>query len=62
MNANTNAAIERLNSLTSDELVCVEIFIEFIIYRDQFGKRASLNDPSFEAIWNNPEDRVYDTL
>jgi len=66
MPANNQALFEKIQTLPPDRLVEVEDFVDFIRLREQ--ERALTRDaagasaPAFAAIWNNPEDDVYDAL
>jgi hypothetical protein len=65
MPANTQALIEKIQTLPPDRLIEVEDFVDFIRFREE--QRASTRDtaasaPAFATIWNNPEDDVYDAL
>lgn len=66
MPGNTQALIEKIQALPPDRLVEVEDFVDFIQLREQ--QRALTRDaaaasaPAFAAVWNNPEDDVYDAL
>jgi hypothetical protein len=58
--------IEKIRILPPDRLVEVEDFVDFIQLREQ--QRAltraarAVSLPSCAALWNNPEDDVYDVL
>jgi len=60
------ALIEKLNALPIDRLHEVEDFVDFLRSRDQdralFRVASAASEPAFAAVWNNPEDDVYDTL
>jgi hypothetical protein len=60
------ALIEKLNTLPMDRLTEVEDFVDFLRSRDQdralFRAASAASEPAFAAIWNNPEDDVYDAL
>jgi hypothetical protein len=60
------ALIEKLNTLPIDRLQEVEDFVDFLRSRDQdralFRAASAASEPAFAAVWNNPEDDVYDTL
>jgi hypothetical protein len=57
---------EKIHSLTGAQLAQVERFIESlqIWERDRELAHAvtAISAPAFEAVWNNPEDDVYDAL
>ena len=58
--------IEKIRILPPDRLVEVEDFVDFIQLREQqpalTRAAAATSLPSFAALWNNPEDDVYDAL
>ena len=60
------ALIEKLNTLPIDRLHEVEDFVDFLRSRDQdralFHAASAASEPAFAAVWNNPEDDVYDAL
>jgi hypothetical protein len=60
------ALIEKLNALPADRLHEVEDFVDFLRSRDQdralFRAASVASEPAFAAVWNNPEDDVYDAL
>ncbi len=57
---------EKIHTLTSEQLAEVERFVESLQMweRDRELAKAvtALSAPAFEAVWNNPEDDVYDAL
>ena len=60
------ALIEKINTLPIDRLTEVEDFVDFLRSRDQdralFRAASAASEPAFAAVWNNPEDDVYDAL
>jgi len=66
MSSSPNAIAEKVKLLTSEELSEVETFIEYIRYRSHDRELTQIataaSRPVFEAIWDNPEDAVYDAL
>jgi hypothetical protein len=60
------ALIDKLNTLPMDRLAEVEDFVDFLRSRDQdrtlFRAASAASEPAFAAVWNNPEDDVYDAL
>jgi len=66
MNANASTLTEKIQSLSAEQIVEVEDFVEFVRLRGQqrlLTRAASAaSAPAFEAIWNNPEDAAYDAL
>ena len=60
------ALIAKMEALPADRLAEVEDFVDFIRSRElgQPLTRAATaaSEPAFAAIWNNPEDDVYDDL
>ncbi len=66
MPANVQTLIDKIHTLPPDRLVEVEDFVDFIRLREQ--ERGLTRDattasaPAFAAIWNNPEDDIYDAI
>ena len=64
--AANQALIEKLNTLPVDRLHEVEDFVDFLRSRDQdralVRAASAASEPAFAAVWNNPEDDVYDAL
>lgn len=63
---NTQALLKRIESLPPERVAEIEDFVEFIAAREQERSlaraAATLSAPAFAAIWNNPDDDVYDAL
>jgi hypothetical protein len=53
---------EKIQTLTSDQLAEVEEFVESLRMSGAIRPSDGLSEPAFAAIWNNPEDDVYDAL
>jgi hypothetical protein len=66
MNSNASTLTEKIQSLSAEQIVEVEDFVEFVRLRGQergLTRAASaVSAPAFEAVWNNPEDAAYDAL
>lgn len=66
MSPNVQALIEKLQALPPDRLVEVEDFVDFVLLRDQqrglAREAAAASGPAFAAVWDNPEDDVYNAL
>lgn len=66
MSANTQALIKKIQALPAERVLEVEDFVDFIAAREQeralTRAASSASAPAFAAIWNNPEDDVYDAL
>lgn len=58
--ATANRLVEKIQSLTPDQVSEVEEFVESLQSARQLAGHASLSEPVFESIWNNPEDDIYD--
>ena len=60
------ALIEKIDTLPTDRLHEVEDFVDFIRQRDQdralVRAAGAVSAPAFAAVWNNPEDDVYDAI
>jgi hypothetical protein len=63
---NTQALMEKIQALPADRIAEIEDFVEFIAAREHerslIRAAASTSDSAFAAVWNNPEDDVYDAL
>lgn len=66
MPADTKALVEKIAALPAERIAEIEDFIDFIRLREQdqalTRAAAAASAPAFAAIWNNPEDDVYDAL
>ena len=66
MNSNASTLTEKIQSLSAEQIIEVEDFVEFVRLRGQerglTRAATSLSAPAFEAVWNNPEDAAYDAL
>ena len=62
----TQALLENIKALPVERIAEIEDFVDFIAAREQersFTRAVSAaSTPSFAAVWNNPEDDVYDAL
>jgi hypothetical protein len=65
MNAPDNLA-EKIRTLSPEQIAEVDDFVDFLRLRSQDRSltraSAEASAPSLAAIWNNPEDDVYDAL
>lgn len=63
---NTDLLIEKIRALPEERLNEVEDFVDFIRLREQqrtlTRDAAGASATAFAAVWNNPEDDVYDAL
>ena len=66
MPADTKALVAKIEALPAERLAEIEDFVDFIRSREQeqalTRAAAAASAPAFAAIWNNPEDDVYDAL
>jgi len=66
MAANAQNLIEKIKALPAERVAEVEDFVDFIRLREQERSltraAAATSARSFAAVWNNPEDDVYDAL
>lgn len=66
MPGDTKTLMEKIAALPQERIAEVEDFVDFIRWREQdravLRAAAAASAPAFEAIWNNPEDQVYDAL
>jgi hypothetical protein len=60
------ALMAKIDSLPPERVAEVEDFVEFIRLRDQDQQvRTAVTraaEPSFERVWDNPDDAAYDAL
>ncbi len=60
------ALLDKLGQLPPPQLAEVEDFVDFLRYKEQdrhLTQAATLtSQPSFNQIWDNPDDAIYDTL
>lgn len=58
--------LEKMRSLPPDKVAEILDFVDFLIMREEESKlsraAAKLSESSFDKVWNNPEDSVYDNL
>jgi hypothetical protein len=63
---NAEALIAKIKGLPAERIAEIEDFVDFIRLREEeralTRAAASASEPAFAAIWNNPEDDVYDAL
>lgn len=67
MNAQTERTlIDKLNQLPPELIAEVEDFVDFLRGRDEQRQlvQAAMkcSEPVFAAVWNNPDDSIYDAL
>ena len=66
MPANTKALFKKIEALPEERIAEIEDFVDFIRLREQeralTRAAAVASAPAFAAVWNNPEDDVYDAL
>jgi hypothetical protein len=66
MHSNPKTLSEKIQTLSVEQVSEVEDFVEFLRYRGQdrelVRSAATASNPALEAIWNNPEDDVYDAV
>jgi hypothetical protein len=66
MNRYASNLAEKLDALSPEQIAAVEEFIEFLRVRGQdralTQAAAAASYPALEAVWNNPEDDVYDAI
>lgn len=62
----TQTLMERIQALPPERIAEVETFVDFLAAREQeralIRNAAAVSVPAFAAIWENPEDSVYDAL
>jgi hypothetical protein len=70
MNSSVIALTEKIQTLSTDQVVEVEKFIDLLHLRDQessFEKStivfsAKVSEGAFNAVWDNADDAAYDAL
>ncbi len=66
MPADVQTLIDKIQALPPDRLIEVEDFVDFIRLREQehglTRDATTASTLAFAAIWNNPEDDVYDAI
>jgi hypothetical protein len=66
MNSNVDTLSEKIQTLSAEQIAELEDFVEFLRFRGQEREltraAAAVSARAFEAVWNNPEDDVYDAL
>lgn len=64
--ADAQALMEKIQALPPERIAEVEDFVEFIAERERqrvlTRAAAAASVPTFAAIWNNPDDDVYDAI
>lgn len=62
----TRTLMERIQALPPERIAEVEHFVDFFAAREQeralTRRAAAASAPAFAAVWDNPEDSVYDAL
>jgi hypothetical protein len=65
-NGNVEKIAAKIETLSPEQIAEVEDFVDFLRLRAQdrglIRASAELSTASFAAVWNNPEDDVYDAL
>ena len=58
--------LDKLDQLPPERVAEVEDFVDFLRHKDQDRclrqAATKVAEPSFQKIWDNPDDAVYDTL
>lgn len=57
--------IEKIKTLPPDKIAEVVDFVDFLVHRDDrllVEAAARASEPTFAAVWNNPDDAEYDNL
>ncbi|MDQ7050514.1 MAG: hypothetical protein Q9M92_13690 [Enterobacterales bacterium] len=66
MQAQVEQMVEKLEHLSPNRLAEVADFIDFLQQRDQDKQLkhdyAQASEASFNKVWDNEEDAIYDTL
>ena len=64
MSLNLKVLMEKMQTLSPDQIREVEDFVDFV-RSEKWGldrSASAMSERSFAAIWTNPEDDVYDAL
>ena len=65
-NPRPKTLIDKISALPLDRIAEIEDFVDFIGQREKVRSlsraAAAASAPAFAAVWNNPEDDVYDAL
>ena len=65
---NTSSQVQqvayKLQSLSPQRIAEIEDFIDFLTLKDQslILSASAVAEPSFNQVWNNPDDADYDQL
>ena len=63
---NTQVILDKLARLSPEKIAEVEDFVDFLQQREvenQMTQAAMrVTEPSFQDVWDNPEDTAYDQL
>jgi hypothetical protein len=66
MNRFSSNLAEKLDALSPEQISAVDEFVEFLRARGQdralTKAAATASAPAFAAVWDNPEDEVYDAI
>lgn len=58
--------VDKIAALPIERIAEVEDFVDLLRSRDQdralFRAASAASEPAFAAVWNNPEDDVYDAI
>ena len=64
--ANVQSLIEKITALPAGRIAEVESFVDSLSDREQdralVRAATAASAPAFAAVWDNPEDSVYDDL
>ena len=64
--AHAKSLIEKITALPAARIAEVEDFVDFLSEREGYAAlvrdSASASTAAFAAVWENPEDAVYDDL
>jgi len=64
--SDTESLIRKIKALPPERVDEVEDFVDFIAEREQNRSltraATALSEASFAAVWNNPDDDVYDAV
>ena len=65
-NRHEQALLQKIRTLPPQRVAEIEDFVDFLHQREADQRlvdaAAKLSEPSFQEVWDNPDDAVYDDL
>ena len=53
---------QKIETLTAEQLLQIENLIDALQLHDSHRAVLALSEPAFAAVWNDPENDIYDAL